>query len=370
MNRTTITLEKERVDTSTVLLPEEIDKKKQEIIMKARQSPEVQQILRTINVEDNGSLMKFGGESAEEIARFSDGILRSLNNTKMEDAGKLIVQLDKIMDKFDIKDFEKEPGFLAKLFNSAKNSVEAIFKKYHTMGDEVDKVFITLKQYEHEIDQNNQHLENMFNQNLDYYEQLQHYIVAGEMAVEELRTSIIPEWERKAEISLNGQDEIMVQNLHRAIDMMQQRILDLRMAENIALQSMPMIKSIQYGNYNLVRKINSAFVITLPIFKQSLANAIMLRRQSVHTKAMKALDDRTNEMLIKNANNTVLQTKLTTELASSSSIKIETLQQTWQTIMQGIEDTKKIQADATVKRIADTKQLEQFKEAFEQKQLR
>ena len=54
--------------------------------------------------------------------------------------------------------------------------------------------------------------------------------------------------------------------------MLEQRTHDLRIAENVAMQSIPMIKTMQFANMNLVRKINSAFIITLPVFKQALAD--------------------------------------------------------------------------------------------------
>ena len=80
---------------------------------------------------------------------------------------------------------------------------------------------------------------------------------------------------------------------------------------------------------------------------------------------MEALDQRTNEMLLKNAKNTADQTKLTAQLASSSSIKIETLEQTWKTIVSGIEETQKIQSDAAVKRTADAARLSALKDDFQ-----
>ena len=36
--------------------------------------------------------------------------------------------------------------------------------------------------------------------------------------------------------------------------MMEQRTQDLRTAENVAMQSIPMIKTMAFSNYNLVRK--------------------------------------------------------------------------------------------------------------------
>ena len=146
--------------------------------------------------------------------------------------------------------------------------------------------------------------------------------------------------------------------------MLEQRTQDLRIAENVAIQSIPMLKTMQFSNVNLIRKINSAFIITLPIFKQALSQAILLKRQRIQAEAMSALDKKTNEMLIKNAQNTAEQAKLTAQLASGSSIKIETLETTWKTIMTGIEETKKIQEEAAKKRIEDQKRLEVIKNDF------
>lgn len=356
----TMVLEKEKV---------ELEKTQQEIALRVQQSPEVQMILRQIDVSDTKALVSFGGKSAEEISRFSDEILRSMQRTQSEDAGDLIGQLNKIMDKFDLKDFEKQkdPNFVTKLFNKAKTSIEAIYKKYETMEGEVGKVNITLKKYEHDITAENEQLDQLFRHNLKYYEDLQRYIVAGEMAISEIEQKHLPAFEEKANMSGDQIDQLNLQNLRQAKTMMEQRVFDLRMAENIALQTMPMIRATQIGNFELIRKINSSFVITLPLFKQALAQTILLKRQDARAKATKALDEKTNELLKRNAENTVLQAKNIAQLTSGSFVQIETLEQTWNTIMTGIEDVKQIYADASVKREEDTKKLEEFKKNYDSK---
>ena len=152
--------------------------------------------------------------------------------------------------------------------------------------------------------------------------------------------------------------------LNQALIMLEQRTQDLRTAESVAMQSIPMIKTMEFSNMNLVRKINSAFIITLPVFKQALAQAIMLKRQRVQAEAMSALDAKTNEMLIKNARNTVEQSKITAQLASGSSIKVETLETTWRTIVAGIEETKQIQENARKQLIEDQARLANIKQEF------
>lgn len=254
-----------------------------------------------------------------------------------------------------------------KLFNKSKNMIDSLFSKYHTMGGEVDKVYVQLKQYEDEITNSNAVLDEMFNKNMEYFEILEKYIFAGNMVLDKFRVEMIPALQKKAEESGQQLDMINLNNANQVVEMLDQRVYDLELAKNISLQTMPQIKLIQKGNYNLVRKINSAFIITLPIFKQLLNQAITLKRQAVQAKAMSALDEKTNELLLRNAQNTAMQSKLTAKLASSSSIKIETLEESWRIIKDGINETKVIQEEAVKARIDGTRRLHEIQKEFQSK---
>ena len=128
-----------------------------------------------------------------------------------------------------------------------------------------------------------------------------------------------------------------------------------------------MIKTMEFSNANLTRKINSAFIVTLPVFKQALAQAMMLKRQKIQADSMSALDKRTNELLIKNAQNTVEQSKQITRMTNTSSVQIETLEKTWNTIVSGIDETKRIQEEAKRKREDDSKRLDVIKQQYAEK---
>ena len=203
----------------------------------------------------------------------------------------------------------------------------------------------------------------MFQANVGYYHELVKYILAGEQGCRELEEYIA---QRRAEMESTGDASIQfdLTTLEQALMMLEQRTQDLRTAESVAMQSIPMIKTMQFSNMNLVRKINSAFIITLPVFKQALTQAIMLKRQRIQAEAMSALDAKTNEMLIRNAQNTAEQSKMTARLASGSSIKIETLEKTWQTIVSGIDETRQIQDNARKQRLDDQKRLEAIRADF------
>lgn len=335
-----------------------LEKQTQDIALRVQSSPEIRSLCNKVDLSNAETVLSFGQDTASEISQFADKILNSMETTKVEDSGTLLVQLDKIMNKFDVKDFEeKKPNMLQKMFKKTKNTVDALFSKYHTMGGEVDKVYIQLKQYENEIKSTNIVLDEMFQKNLEYYEDLEKYIVAGNTIITDFRTNTLPQIESQAQSSLDQMDQVRLSNANQALEMMEQRVFDLELAKNVALQTMPQIKLIQKGNYNLVRKINSAFIITIPIFKQCLTQAITLKRQAVQAKAMAALDAKTNELLLRNAQNTALQSKLTATLAGGSSISVETLEKSWETIMTGIQETKDIQQQLKQERIEGTKKL-------------
>lgn len=329
-------------------------------------SPEVEALTATIDVNDPNTIVMFGAQSAEEISKASDVVLRSMSMSQIDESSRMLNALAKIMDQFDLDEIRANPSLFGKLFGNLRKQLDKILAKYHTMGDEVDKIYIQLKQYEGEIKQSNQKLETMFQANVNYYHDLVKYIVAGEQGCQEI-SDYIQQLQTELEQTGDQSTQFQIQSLQQAQMMLEQRTQDLRTAENVAMQSIPMLKTMQFSNMNLVRKINSAFIITLPVFKQALAQAIMLKRQKIQADAISALDERTNEMLIKNARNTVEQAKMTTRMAAGSSIKADTLETTWRTIVEGIDETRRIQEEAHKQRIEDQAKLEKIKQEFHAK---
>lgn len=326
-------------------------------------SDEVDALVSTIEVNNLETIVSFGAEAADEISKASDIVLNSMSMSQIDESSEMLNALSKIMSKFDIDEIKEDKGLFNKLFGNLRKQLEKILQKYHTMGDEVDKIYVQLKQYESEIKQSNRNLNQMFDANVGYYHELVKYILAGEQGCKELE-NYIAQRQQDYENTADNAIQLEISSLNNALMMLEQRTQDLRTAENIAMQSIPMIKTMEYSNMNLVRKINSAFIVTLPVFKQALAQAIMLKRQKIQAEAMSELDKKTNEMLIKNAKNTVEQSKMTAKLASGSSIKIDTLEKTWRTIVNGIDETRAIQENARKQRIDDAARLDQIKKEF------
>lgn len=331
-----------------------------------KKTGELEKYTAKIEVFDPNSIVKFGSEAAEEVSKSADVVLNGMNMDQINNSGKMLEALDKIMGSFDIDEVKEDKGLFGKLFGNAKKKLEKLLSKYNTMGDEIDKIYTQLKVYEGEIEKSNRNLDQMFNSNLEYYHELVKYIAAGEQGCKELH-EYIEQKEQELATSNNVDLQFEISNLRQAENMLEQRVMDLKIAESIALQSIPMIKTMEFSNANLTCKINSAFIVTLPVFKQALAQAMMLKRQKIQADSMSALDKRTNELLIKNAQNTVEQSKQITRMTNTSSVQIETLEKTWNTIVSGIDETKRIQEEAKRKREEDSKRLDAIKQQYAEK---
>lgn len=327
-----------------------------------RQSKEVEALTSLIEVENPNTILQFGRSASEGVAKISDNLLNTIKLNRNEENSKMLVQLTKIMDKFDLDDFQKakEPTLMQKIFKKANNALDLMFKKYETLGGEVEKIQIELEKYERDIQASNKQISAMLNENFNFYNELQKYIVAGEMAVEEMDNEILPFFKEKSETTGDQLDIVNYQELLKVYDMLNQRIYDLKIAENIAIQTIPMLRGMQHNNYGLVRKINSAFVVTLPVFKQCLSQAILIKKQELQAQSLQALDDKTNELLIRNAQNVSTQGARIAKMANSSSIQIETLEKTYNIIKTGIEETMRIEENSRASIKDNTKRLEEL----------
>ncbi|PLT31103.1 toxic anion resistance protein [Peribacillus deserti] len=349
-------------------MEETLEQQPSELKLQLRNSPEVTQLARAIDHKNQIALLEFGKEPANEISNFSGRILNTIKSSSMEESSALLKHLGKIMDKFDAKDFAKEKGGLfSKMFNKGQKMMDKIMSKYQTMGSEIDKVYAEIVKYENEMKKSTTTLEQLYEQNYRFFMELEKYIVAGEMKSEELKQQL-PELEARAATG-NQLAMMELDSLRNAVELIDQRVYDLEMAKQVAYQSAPQIRMLQRGNTKLIGKINSAFVTTIPIFKSGLINAIAAKRQNLVAQSMRELDRRTNEMLLKNAQNISKQSVDIARLAGQPSIKAETLEETWQIIIQGMQETKAIEDENVRLREEGKKRLESLQENFKNRQI-
>lgn len=341
-------------------MEEVTEEKANDIRLKLRQEPEVQRISQQIDPKDQMALLEFGKEPAVQISQFSDRILSMIQSTSVTDSGEMLKQLGKVMDRFDKNDFEEKKGLLAKLFKRGSAQLEKIFGKYKTLGGEIEKIHVEISKYKDEMTQSTTRLDEMYGHNLNYYMELEKYVVAGQMKLDEINQQV-PAYEQRV-ASGDQMAQMELDTLKNGIQTLEERVYDLEMARMVAIQTAPQIRLLQRGNTKLIGKINSAFIITIPIFKNGIIQAVTAKRQKLVADSMSELDRRTNDMLKRNAENISNQSTEIAKLAGRPSIQIETIEESWNTIVKGMEETRAIEEENKRLREEGTKRILELQE--------
>ena len=327
--------------------------------------PEVKALTNEINIQDVNTIATFGQKSAEEISKISDKVLNIAKVPTNKDAAQMITQLSKIMDKFDIREIEKiqdEPAkqsFLQKLKQKIADEFEALVAKYDNMSKEVDKIAQLLRTYENQTKQDNVTLTEMCQANHNYFEQLERYVVAAEIGLEEI-ANYREQVANRTDISEDNKNA-QLQQLDMMSQMLRQRQYDLLQAEIVARMTVPMLQNMQLTNVNLIREINTAFIIGLPIFKQNLAQAIMLKRQAITANSMEQFKGTINKQLEQNAAYAAAQGTVVAQNVTKGTFDMETLRKVYTTIKNGTENTQRVMREQEEQNKENTKDLERLK---------
>lgn len=330
-------------------------------------SGEAQQISDQITITSMQSIIDFGKPVASQVSRVADSVLNRSKTDMVTDTARITASIQKVMQEVDIDEIKEDEtqkqkqGFFAKIFSAASKTLDQLIAKYDSIGSDLERICVDLHVYEEQIKQANKDLQSMYEGGVENYKTLVKYTIAGEMAIDELQA-----YRKRVEAGevFVEAPELEINNLNYAEQLLTQRVHDLRLAESIALQSLPTLKAIEFGNMNLARKLNSAFIITIPVFKNALAQAMFVKQQSLQAKALTALDEATNEILLKNSQNVANNMRDTAMLSGKAPIAIDTIEQSWQNIMDGIHDTQAIQVDISRQREQDRAKLEEITKRF------
>jgi uncharacterized protein YaaN involved in tellurite resistance len=199
--------------------------------------------------------------------------------------------------------------------------------------------------------------DNMYEKNLEYFKEISLYIIAGEKKLEELKNVTLPELEKQARESGEQTDVQKVNDMSNMINRFEKKIHDLKTTRIISIQMAPQIRLIQNNDSELVEKIQSSLINTIPLWKNQIVIALGITNAKNALGAQKAVTDMTNDMLKKNSE---LLKQGSIEIAEESEraiVDVETLQKTNQDIIETLDKVIEIHENGRVKRAEAEKQL-------------
>ncbi|MGB3161400.1 toxic anion resistance protein [Carnobacterium sp.] len=330
--------ETQKVDRLIDRLPEERQK-------------QARDLSEQIDVTNIQSVMSYGAAAQQKLGEFSHAMLNQVQNQDTGEIGDSLNDLMFRLNEANPEDLRAEDNnVFKKIFGRVRKSIYEMTAKYQKIGAQIDKISVKLDKEKNGLINDNIMLEQLYQKNKDYFDALNIYIAAGEIKIDELSNSFIPEAIKTAESSSNQMDVQIVNDLNQFLDRLEKRTYDLKLARQMTIQQAPQIRLIQNTNQALAEKIQSSINTAIPLWKNQIAIALTLLRQKDAVTAQRQVSETTNDLLKKNSEMLKISTIETAKENERGIIDIETLQQTQNDLVETLQETLQIQKTGRLKR--------------------
>ncbi len=304
-----------------------------------------------IDVNNQQAVITYGANAQTKLSEFSQSML---NHVQAADIGPVGDSLTELMYRLQEANPDElragEGNFFQRMFGKVKQSIYETTAKYQKIGAQIDKVAVKLTKEKDGLLQDNLMLEQLYQKNKDYFDALNVYIAAGELKVEEMQQTVIPEALAKAQQTGDQMDAQIVNDYTQFLDRLDKRTHDLRLARQITIQQAPQIRLIQNTNQALAEKIQASVATAIPLWKNQVVIALTLLRQKDAVTAQRQVSETTNDLLRKNSEMLKISAIETAKENERGIVDIETLQQTQNDLIETIQEILRIQREGKEKR--------------------
>lgn len=193
------------------------------------------------------------------------------------------------------------------------------------------------------------------------------YIVAGKKKLEEINTKTLPEL--NAIVTANRRDEDIqkLDELNSQVVRFEKKLHDLDLSRAISLQTAPQIRMVQNVNMEMVEKIQSTIVNTIPLWKNQMVLSLGVANAQEAVKIQKQISDTTNALLNKNAETLKMATVEAARESERGIVDIETLKKTNEALISSLDEVMKIQEDGRAKRAEAEKEIRNLENELKSK---
>lgn len=320
-----------------------------------------------INVEDSTQILQFGAKAQNKISEFSDSVLEGVKTKQTGEVGDLLSDLVAQIKDFDGDIQIENRGVIGKLFHSAKKEVTKIIAKYNKIDVNIDKIEKELDRHRLQMLKDITIFDTMYEKNLQYFKELSLYIIAGEKKLEELRNVVLPELQKKAEETKEQLDVQRVNDMVNTINRFEKKIYDLKTTRVISIQMAPQIRMLQSNETELVEKIQSSLINTIPLWKNQIVLALGINNAKQALGAQQSVTNLTNDMLKKNSEILKQGSIQIAEESERAIVVVETLQKTNKDIIETLDKVLEIHENGKVKRAEAEKELVEIERELKEK---
>ena len=306
----------------------------------------VDDFAQKIDVTDSNLVLQYGAAAQKNIASFSEN---ALSNVRTKDLGQVGDALSQLVG--ELKTFgQPEKKGLAGLFLKKRSELEAMKASYAKAESNVDRIVKVLEEHQVTLMKDIAMFDQMYELNTKYYKELTMYIIAGKKRLEYLRANDLVQLREKAAQSGTQEDAQACNDLANLLDRFEKKLHDLELTRMISVQMGPQTRLLQNNDTQMLEKIQSSLVNTIPLWKSQMVLALGLEHGRQATAAQTAVTNMTNDLLRQNADMLKMGTIETAKEAERSVVDIQTLQHTNEQLISTLDEVMKIQTEGAQKR--------------------
>ncbi len=326
--------------------PEAPDTSMDESQLSEAERQAVEEFAKKIDITDTNVVLQYGAAAQKNVAEFSESALSSVRTKDLGEVGEALSNLVSELQSFGQEEKKGVFGF----FQKKKNQLEAMKTSYAKAETNVDKIVETLEGHQVTLMKDVAMLDQMYDLNTQYYKELTMYILAGKRRLNEIRATQLEELRTKASTTGAQEDAQAYNDLANLCTRFEKKIHDLELTRMISVQMGPQTRMLQNNDTQMVEKIQSSLVNTIPLWKSQMVLALGLEHSRQATAAQSAVTNMTNDLLKKNADLLKMGTVETAKEAEKSIVDISTLQHTNQQLIDTLDEVMKIQTEGAAKR--------------------
>lgn len=333
---------------------------------------QAQALASKIDEKHADSIVSYGSQAQKQLSEFSHQMINDVKSKDLGDIGSTLRELMTKLETTDPKELStpqtKNP--LIRWFKKQKASFYELNAKYQQVGYQIDAISESLSKQKNQLLADNHQLEDLYQQNFQYFEALNVFIAAAQLKLKKLQQEALPKRYEQAQETQNQMTIQEVNDLKQFINRLEKRIYDLQLSRQVTIQQAPQIRMIQNTNQNLAEKIQSSINTAIPLWKNQIAIQLSLHRQQDALEAQTAVTNTTNDLLRKNADMLEQSTLEAARQNERGVVDIETLEHTQEKLMHTIEETLAIQQEGRLKRAEAEKTMLQMENDLKHKLLK
>lgn len=306
----------------------------------------IAQFANEIDISNAKQVIQYGSSAQKSISDFSVNILGKVKTSELGDVGDALKELTVALDATT----EPEKKGILGIFQKAKRGVDSIKANYAKAETNVSRIEKDLEKHQVVLTQDVEMFEQMYDLNLQYYRELTMYIIAGKKALDKARGEQLEALKVKAETSQMQED---VENYNKYVNLcnrFEKKLHDLELTRVIAMQVAPQIRLLQDNDQEMLEKIQSSLVNTIPLWRHQMVLALGIEHTQRALSAQNMITEKTNELLTRNAETLKMATVETAKEAERSVVDIATLKRCNQQLISSISEVVKIHEQGAKRR--------------------